>query len=61
MNTSTLKALDIIHNQARSLPVTPRGRALHTVDWFLNGKPVLRKHDYSCLDPKGCFSGHAVQ
>ena len=29
----------------RTIPTTPRGRALHTVDWFLNGKPVLRNHD----------------
>ena len=28
-----------------NLPVTPRGRALYTVDWFANGKPVLRHHD----------------
>ena len=27
------------------IPRTPRGRALYTVDWFLNGKPVLRNHD----------------
>jgi hypothetical protein len=27
------------------LPTTPRGRALHTVDWFLNGKPKLGNHD----------------
>jgi hypothetical protein len=27
------------------IPVTPRGRALHTVDWFLNGKPRLTRHD----------------
>ena len=27
------------------VPRTPRGRALYTVDWFLNGKPVLRNHD----------------
>ena len=29
----------------RNLPTTPRGRALFTIDWFLNGKPVLRNHD----------------
>jgi len=29
----------------KTIPVTPRGRALYTVDWFLNGKPVLRNHD----------------
>ncbi|MDX5151238.1 MAG: hypothetical protein R3188_02075 [Acidiferrobacterales bacterium] len=27
------------------VPTTPRGRALHTVDWFLNGKPTLNNHD----------------
>jgi hypothetical protein len=26
-------------------PNTPRGRALHTIDWFINGKPVLSNHD----------------
>ena len=31
--------------QKTSIPVTPRGRALYTVDWFLNGKPVLSNHD----------------
>jgi hypothetical protein len=29
----------------KTVPMTPRGRALYTVDWFLNGKPVLRNHD----------------
>jgi len=27
------------------VPATPRGRALHTLDWFMNGKPVLNDHD----------------
>jgi len=27
------------------VPATPRGRALHTVDWFLNGKPTVNNHD----------------
>ena len=26
-------------------PTTPRGRALYTTDWFLNGKPILNNHD----------------
>jgi|GEM_PF-3464022 hypothetical protein len=27
------------------VPVTPRGRALHTVDWFMNGKPTRQDYD----------------
>jgi len=37
------------------IPTSSRGRALHTVDWFLNGKPVLRNHDNPQLTIKdGC-------
>ena len=34
-------------NPARktNVPTTPRGRALYTTDWFLNGKPILSNHD----------------
>ena len=28
-----------------NVPVTPRGRALHTLDWFLNGKRTLNNYD----------------
>jgi len=40
----------LAHGPARAeekvkLPASPRGRALFTVDWFLNGKPVLNNHD----------------
>jgi len=28
-----------------NLPVTARGRALYTIDSFMNGKPVLPNHD----------------
>jgi len=31
--------------QKTNVPVTPRGRALYTTDWFLNGNPVLNNHD----------------
>ena len=34
-------------SQSGKLPVTARGRALYTVDSFLNGKPVLPNHDGS--------------
>jgi len=33
----------------KTVPTTPRGRALYTVDWFLNGRPVLRNHDNPSL------------
>jgi hypothetical protein len=49
MTTSTIKSLFINRRQARTNPVTPRGRALYTVDWVLNGKPVLRNHDIPSL------------
>ena len=45
MSTTTLQA-NIDSSIAKGeLPATPRGRALFTTDWFLNGKPVLRHHD----------------
>lgn len=27
------------------VPATPRGRALRTVDWFLNGQQAIENHD----------------
>lgn len=41
----------------KTVPTTPRGRALYTVDWFLNGTPVLRNHDnpiHKLKDGGGC-------
>jgi len=35
-----------------SVPSTPRGRALHTVDWFMNGKPTLNQYDDSSIKLK---------
>ena len=35
------------NNGHNNVPVTARGRALYTIDCFLNGKPVLRNHDKS--------------
>ena len=45
---NTIAMTSTTNNQRQpgtSLPTTPRGRALYTVDWFLNGTPVLRNHD----------------
>jgi hypothetical protein len=45
MTTLILKRAFVKNQKDESVPVTGRGRALYTVDWFLNGKPVLRNHD----------------
>jgi len=45
MTTHTLQANHTAPHGARQLPLTPRGRAFHTVDWFTNGAVVLRHHD----------------
>ena len=44
MNTQVIQAGTNVTSQS-TVPTTPRGRALFTIDWFLNGKPVLRNHD----------------
>lgn len=31
------------------VPVTPRGRALYTVDWFMNGKATRDQYDDSSI------------
>lgn len=49
MNTATYNALFTVRDQPSRLPTTSRGRALYTVDWFLNGQPVLNNHDNPCL------------
>lgn len=33
------------NRETDNLPVTARGRALYTIDCFMNGKTVLPKHD----------------
>jgi len=33
------------HDKRTHLPNSARGRALFTIDWFLNGSPLLRDHD----------------
>ena len=55
MNTTNLQNPYYSKDANTKLPTTPRGRALHTIDWFLNGKPVLRSHDNPQLDLRhGC-------
>ena len=45
MNTKFATASYITEKKEPYIPTTPRGRALYTVDCFMNGKPVLRNHD----------------
>lgn len=45
MNTIVIKNLIDTTRKHFNVPVTPRGRALHTLDWFMNGKPTLSNHD----------------
>lgn len=45
MTTSLLKTYINKQTRESTIPVTGRGRALHTIDCFLNGKPVLSNHD----------------
>ena len=55
MKSLAIKTALFRNGNTRLVPHTPRGRALHTVDWFLNGKPVLRNHDNPKLKLKdGC-------
>jgi len=45
MTTMTMKMTyqDLLNKTA--IPVTARGRALYTIDWFLNGRPATVDHD----------------
>ena len=45
MYAKPLIASKVTEQNRPYLPHTARGRALYTIDWFLNGKPVLRNHD----------------
>lgn len=45
MNANTISVTYTAQKNTKHVPVTPRGRALYTIDWFLNGTPVLRNHD----------------
>jgi hypothetical protein len=56
MNVLTAKNAYIQSTRKIDLPKTARGRALYTVDWFLNGKPVLRNHDKSHIQIDGGFA-----
>jgi hypothetical protein len=55
MNTKVFATHYKSKPDTQNLPTTSRGRALYTIDWFLNGKPALRNHDNPQLSTtKGC-------
>lgn len=52
MNASSITMPIINSKKTHVLPTTSRGRALYSVDYFLNGKPLLRNHDNPQLSVK---------
>jgi hypothetical protein len=45
MNTIAINDMIETTRKAFAVPVTPRGRAIHTVDWFANGKRSFGNYD----------------
>ena len=45
MNIPTITMPILSNQQPSQLPTSSRGYAMFTVDWFLNGRPVLHNHD----------------
>ena len=45
MNAQVAHLSSIENAEKKTIPQTPRGRALYTIDWFLNGRPILSHHD----------------
>ena len=58
MYTLTLKKVFMRNGREAEqyVPTTPRGRALYTIDYFLNGKPVLRNHDNARVQLRDGFN-----
>lgn len=46
----------IRNREVGQLPTTARGRALYTIDYFLNGKPELSNHDSSGITFRNRFA-----
>ena len=49
MNTKAIITSYTTSQAPASIPATARGRSLHTVDWFLNGKPGKNFYDNPLL------------
>jgi hypothetical protein len=57
MSTYALKDMFETTRRAGAVPITPRGRALHTVDWFANGKRRFINYDDPRLELKYIVRG----
>lgn len=45
MKTITIETPISVRMDQAAIPVAPRGRALYTIDWFMNGTPTRSNHD----------------
>lgn len=55
MKSLTIQQSNMHQESEKVMPVTSRGRALHTIDRFLNGKPTSQNHDNTQLTlERGC-------
>lgn len=45
MNSTAIKEMIETTRSYFNVPVTPRGRAIHTVDWFMNGERTRSNYD----------------
>ena len=52
MTNMAIKDMIDISRKHFKVPVTPRGRAIHTVDWFMNGKPSPIDYDDATIEVK---------
>ena len=53
MNTLSITPAFTRQTGKRSIPSTPRGRALYTTAWFLNGTPRMTNYDYPVKTVQG--------
>lgn len=56
MNTLLLINTSARQQAGKNIPSTARGRALHTVEWFLYGSPRSIDYDSETMPTKGVFS-----
>ncbi len=61
MYTITDKLMTVNSVTKTSLPDTPRGRALFTIDYFLNGRPQASDHDSKLCSLERIVPEHGYQ
>jgi hypothetical protein len=50
MTNMAIKEMIDISREHFKIPVTPRGRAMQTVDWYVNGKPSRNDYDDAAIE-----------